>query len=216
MFQACKTENASCYSGGFIDDLSGPNRITITASNETSYSWGDIGSSTEDPDGLSEFSEGFFDALYGYNTEVDRRGVTIDWEHPINAEFEGNGFVSMQEAFTWAYEHDDARWVVGHYVDEETGKPVDESPWFDSDGNWLPTHLLGRDILDEDDPDATEPVHLYRVFTLIVSCSSGGYTVPLQPGSYEFKEGTIVMLNAYADTGYHFVWWAYSTSMISY
>jgi len=151
MFQACKTENASCFSGGFIDDLSGPNRIIITASNETNYSWGDIG---EDSDGLSEFSEGFFDALYGYNTEVDRGGVTIDWEHPINADFDGNGFVSMQEAFTWAYEHDDARWVIGHNIDPETGEPIDESPWIDCDGDWLPTYENGTDVLDTDQHSA--------------------------------------------------------------
>jgi len=156
MFQACKNENASCYSGGFIDDLSGPNRIIITASNETSDSWGDLGNEQtgEELDGLSEFSEGFFDALYGYNTEVDRRGVTIDWEHPINADFDGSGFVSMQEAFTWAYEHDDARWVIGHNTDTETGEPIDESPWIDCDGDRLPTYKDGQDVLDCDQHSA--------------------------------------------------------------
>lgn len=148
MFQACKNENASCFSGGFIDDLSGPNRIIITASNETSDSWSD-----EDGDGLSEFSEGFFDALYGYDTEVDISGVTIHWDQSINADFDESGFVSMQEAFQYAYDHDDARWVVGHNVDGD-GNPIDESPWLDCDGDGLPTFRDGQDVLDCDQHSA--------------------------------------------------------------
>lgn len=38
----CKSENATegCFSGGFIDDISGPRRIVITSANETWYSYG--------------------------------------------------------------------------------------------------------------------------------------------------------------------------------
>jgi hypothetical protein len=148
IFQACKSENVSCFSGGFTDDLTGSNRIIITASNETWYSYID-----HDTDGLSEFSEGFFDALYGYNTDVDRFGVYTYLDEPINADFDGNGFVSMQEAFQYAYDHDDARYAVGHLVDED-GNPIDESPWLDCDGDGLPTFKDGQDVLDFDQHSA--------------------------------------------------------------
>jgi hypothetical protein len=186
----------ACYGGGLIDDLSDENRAIITPTNETCLSQTD-----HDGDGYSEFDEVFFDALYGYNT-TSKGHEGIITENPIDADYDGNGFVSIQEAFRYAYTHDDARWVVGHYVEHD--KPVDESPWFDCDGNGCPTYLNG-DILDEDDLDS-EPIYLYRLFTLIVSCSSGGCVFP-GAGTYRYKEGTVVWLMAWPFSGYYFVWW---------
>jgi len=137
MFQGCKSENGTCFSGGFIDDLSALNRIIITASNETSESYRDL-----DEDGFSEFSEVFFDALFGYNTRFSD-GIIL--EQPVDADFNDDGEVSILEAWQYAYTNDDARWVVGHKIDSE-GYPADESPWFDDDNNGLPTFKAGCDI----------------------------------------------------------------------
>jgi len=185
----------ACYGGGLIDDLSDENRAIITTTNET---W--LSQTDHDGDGYSEFDEVFFDALYGYNTtSAGPEGIIT--ENPIDADYDENGFVSIQEAFKYAYAHDDARWVVGHYV--EHGKPVDESPWFDCDGNGYPTYSDG-DILDEDDLDL-EPIYLYRLFTLTVSNSSGGW---LQfPGTFEYKEGTVAWVLAYHFSDHYFIWW---------
>lgn len=40
--QGCVGENLSCFSGGLIDDISASNRIIMTATNETCYSYGDM------------------------------------------------------------------------------------------------------------------------------------------------------------------------------
>ncbi len=187
---------SGCYSGGFIDDLSASNRVVITSANETSSSYDD-----SDGDLLSEFDEVFFDALFGYNTTCD--GTTFIIHEEVDADYDENGHISMQEAFRYAYEHDDNRWVIGHIINEFTGEPIDESPWFDCDGNGCPTYLNG-DILDEDDLDS-EPIYLYRLFTLIVWYSSGGWV--MFPGTYEYIEGTVVVLMAWPFSGYHFIWW---------
>jgi hypothetical protein len=116
MFQGCKSINGTCFSGGFIDDLSALNRIIITASNETSASYRDL-----DFDGFSEFSEVFFDALFGYNTKFSG-GIIL--EEPVDADLNDDDEVSISEAWQYAYEHDDARWIVGHYIGSETGCPM--------------------------------------------------------------------------------------------
>jgi len=145
MFQACRSANATCFSGGFIDDLSAPNRIIIASSNETSPSYGDL-----DEDGFSEFSEGFFDALYGYDTWMEFGYIHTGEQ--VDADFNNDGEVSILEAWQYAYEHDDARWSVrtlnGTIEDPlgEFGEGVDESPWMDDDGDGLPTFKAGYDI----------------------------------------------------------------------
>jgi hypothetical protein len=137
LFQACKTENASCFSGGFIDDLSASNRMVITSSNETSSSYGDL-----DGDGFSEFSEGFIDAICGWNTTFVFPRILL--ENEVNADFygNGNGHVSILEAFQYAYAYDDGRLAVrtqnGTRQDwlqslDPTEPPPDESPWFDEE-----------------------------------------------------------------------------------
>ncbi|MEM3464251.1 MAG: hypothetical protein QXL91_05245 [Candidatus Bathyarchaeia archaeon] len=58
-----ENDTLSCFNGGLIDDLSAPNRIIISASNETTPAYADI-----DGDGFSEFTEAFADALHGEDT----------------------------------------------------------------------------------------------------------------------------------------------------
>jgi hypothetical protein len=174
----------SCFGGGFIDDLSASNRVIVTAADETYFAVGDA-----DGDGFSEFSEVFIDALHGYDTSWDEYDPAnpIKHESSVNADFDENGRVSIQEAFDYALEND----------------PY-EYPWLDCDGDGLPTFINGCDELDSDQPPAD--VYIYERFTLTISYSSGGCVFP-GPGTYRYKEGTVVWLMAWPFSGYYFVWW---------
>lgn len=150
LFQACasanRTGNLTCFSGGFIDDLSAPRRTIITAANETALSFMDM-----DDDGFSEFSEAFIDALRGNEACWDETGLIVDGL-PVDADSDHNGHVSIQEAFDYAYWHDDAREAVrtknGTEADWWPYEGTDESPWIDCDGDGLPTFINGADVLD--------------------------------------------------------------------
>jgi hypothetical protein len=76
-----------CYSGSFVQDLSGNNRVIITAadSNQVSY-----GCDTEGP--WDEFVYHFMDAVRNYTLIADPVGA--DWNH--------DGKISMVEAFNYA------------------------------------------------------------------------------------------------------------------
>jgi hypothetical protein len=154
MFQSCRdvnsTEQRSCFSGGFIDDLSAPNRIIITSANETYYSWTGVDLS---PDKFSPFSGRFFEALLGCDAYIDNDyHLQIDPSTPVNADYDANMHVSIEEAFRYAYEHDYARLAVrtqnGTVSDPLNAPYVDESPWIDDDGDGLPTFKQGQDFLD--------------------------------------------------------------------
>jgi len=73
-----------CFSGGFIDDLSGSNRVISTATEEESVSWGNL------------FVELFTTALH----RATRSGS------PVDVDFDHNGHISMREAFNYAAEND--------------------------------------------------------------------------------------------------------------
>jgi len=133
----------SCYGGGFIDDLSGSNRVIMTTANETYTGSNTEGTYTEPGgwpneagtwDGFSEWSEVFIDALHGEdaywnNTDhsVHHKGVAVD------ADFDGDGHVSLNETWFYAWEYDDSR------ID---GK---NTPWLDDNGNGLPNYWNGTD-----------------------------------------------------------------------
>jgi hypothetical protein len=142
MFHSCKTLNGTCFSGGFIDDLSATGRTIITSSDETSVSWEDL-----DGDMFGEFSAVFFDALYGYDTSMKSGVFTLG--EKVNADANGDGFVSIKEAWQYAYTHDFARKAVrtnyGQLPDPlgEKGATIDENPWYDDDGDGLPTFVWG-------------------------------------------------------------------------
>jgi hypothetical protein len=74
-----------CFSGGFIEDLSAPNRVILTATVEELSSWG------------NRFLRRFTAALHW----ADING------NPVNADSDGNGYISMLEAFNYAAENDD-------------------------------------------------------------------------------------------------------------
>jgi hypothetical protein len=142
-----------CFSGGLIDDLSiyGSNRIIISASNETYYSKG----STDPPGpgfGFSEFSERFCDALNGKRASYDATQPEDIFEYspssyPVNADFNGDGHVSIGETWNYSLANDEAR-IAGQ-----------ENPWFDDDGDKLPTFKFGVDYNDTD-----QGANMYQTF----------------------------------------------------
>jgi hypothetical protein len=69
-----------CFSGGFIEDLSSPGRVISTATTEESVSYGNL------------FVSNFTSALH----KADPTGS------PVDADDDGDGFISMQEAFNYA------------------------------------------------------------------------------------------------------------------
>jgi len=135
--QGCLEGNQSCFGGGLIDDLSAPNRILMSPSNETWYSVGDT-----DGDGLSEWSEAFINALHGeeayYNPQTQE---IVHSDTKVDADSDGSGYVTLLELWQYAWDNDDAR-LSGL-----------ETPWFDDDGDCYPTFLHGYDNLDYNDGD---------------------------------------------------------------
>jgi len=97
-----------CFCGGFLDELTGPNRIVMASSGEVQVSWSYTGG------GFGEFTFHFFAALTGNKP---------DGSGPVNADANGNGKVSMVEAYNYARSHD--------------GRP--ETPWYE-DNNAIPGH----------------------------------------------------------------------------
>jgi len=124
----------ACYGGGFIDDLSGPNRIIMTAANETYTGWS-IGD-----DGFSPWSEALIDALHGKDTYWNyEKQVLAHGNETIDADFNEDGHVDMNETWCYAWENDVAR-LNGN-----------ETNWLDDDGNQRPTYLNETDQLDDND-----------------------------------------------------------------
>jgi len=82
-----------CHSGGFVDDLSAQGRVIATACAYDESSW------AMPPDYL-------YDEFVYYWTEAVR-GETPD-HTPVDADADGDGNVSMEEAFTYARDQDTA------------------------------------------------------------------------------------------------------------
>jgi len=88
-----------CFSGGLVEDLTSPARVICTATIEDAVSWGNL------------FIRGFVAALGGRD----------EYGNPVNADADGNGHVSMREAFNHAAGHDS----------------YDEMPQYDDDGDGI-------------------------------------------------------------------------------
>ena len=137
------TGNQSCFGGGLIDDLSAPNRIIMSTTNETWWSWDDIDYEGEAGYGYSEWSERFIDALHGSRTYYNSTtNEIVHTDITVNADIDNNTHVSMLEAWNYAWDNDEARFSVD--------LPLGEIPWFDDDGDGLPTFSNGADQLDYD------------------------------------------------------------------
>ncbi|MDH5771272.1 MAG: hypothetical protein OEZ25_08300, partial [Candidatus Bathyarchaeota archaeon] len=229
MFQACVTESGTCFSGGFIDDLSADNRIIITSSNETSYSWKDQDYHHGDSDGFSEFSEAFIDALYGWNTTMIGTGDRIKEENEVDADFDNNGHVSIWEAWEYAWNHDDARLAVrtenGAVPDPWNEPYKDETPWLDDNGNGLPTYKDG-DQLDPTDGNLAAKTYLKRYDLTVRTYVIGGgefsgvkiwvdgalagtspKTVKVAAGSHTVKVQFFLTLGQWPSYEYTFKYW---------
>ena len=160
-----------CYSGGLIDDLSYGNRIIMSATNETQGSEGNT--DTSGPGyGFSEWSERFLDALNGQRAEfnLNQPEYILEYSIYVNADSNGDGHVSIGEAWNYSWTNDEAR-IAGL-----------ETPWFDDDGDQLPTFKLGADYLDTNQGanmnqtylpiqgdlavDELEPVEHYSIFQI--------------------------------------------------
>ena len=174
----------SCFGGGFIDDLSASNRVIVTAIDETYFAVGDA-----DGDGFSEFSEVFIDALHGYDTSWDEYDPAnpIKHETPVNADSDGDGRVSIQEAFDYAVANDEY-----------------DTPWLDCDGDRLPTFIGGADQLDPCQPPAN--VYIDGLFALSISAIGYGTTNPV-PGRYGYEPDVNVTVTATAYSGHRFAAW---------
>ena len=81
-----------CYSGSFVQPLTGPRRTVMSSCspNEVSY-----GNSSHQ---FGEFTYWYFSALTG--TKPDGSG-------PVNADTNGDGKISILEAYNFARSHDD-------------------------------------------------------------------------------------------------------------
>jgi hypothetical protein len=97
-----------CFSGGFVHDLAGPRRVIISAANWGQFSWG-----RQDP-GTNNYSYDMFE----YYFLAALRGSTPDGTATVNADTNGDGKVSILEAYQYARAHDTAA----------------ETPWYDDTG----------------------------------------------------------------------------------
>jgi len=98
-----------CFGGGFVRDLLGTNRIVMASCSPVQASWADTINQH-----YGEFTYHYFAALTGQ--KPDGSGV-------VNADANGNGKVSMVEAYNYAQSHD--------------GRP--ETPCYDDNGA-MPIH----------------------------------------------------------------------------
>ncbi len=104
-----------CQSGGFINDLSNSKRIIITASKGDEYSW------RADTEG--EYEEFLYHFVSALNKKTPN-GILID------SDSDGNGYISIDEAFIYAYKIDTQKGnhiINGESVGGETPQENDPS-----------------------------------------------------------------------------------------
>jgi hypothetical protein len=154
----------TCYSRGFIEELTAPDRIIITACNETTTAKGFRVSYGSYPNYLKASFQ--FVDMFNY-TEPIFPEVDAD----------GNGKVSITEAFIFAYINDLAR-ING-----------EENPQL-CDWGLAGTTFLGQP----------------KIYRLTIWASYGGTTDPL-PGKHYYFAGAKVTINAYADDDWRFGYW---------
>ncbi len=92
-FRRMVIQMKQCYSGGFVDDLTAPNRVVMASCAANQVSWA---KATLD---FGEFTYWYMSAL---------KGSFVDGAGPVNADTTGDGKVSMVEAWNYARSHDTA------------------------------------------------------------------------------------------------------------
>jgi hypothetical protein len=166
----------SCFSGGFIDDLSAPNRIIITSSKETAV--------THTASTAVDFTPFIGCVLDAFNGDVFHRYHAVWNTNDVN-----NRIVDTYEITVPDQDCNGVDWRNAYAYARD--KYPDDSPWFDSNGNGLPTYKNGRDYVE----------HFLYVWHIY-----GGYTTP-DTGGYEYPEGTTVNVYATPYSGYYFDHW---------
>ncbi len=103
-----------CNSGGFIDDLENDNTVILTAAriNEFAYRADDLPAQENEVVGGVTYHHGEFN----YHLLSALRGQTITG-NPVNADMDGNGHVSMLEAFNYIVANDSIAWETTQYSD---------------------------------------------------------------------------------------------------
>ncbi len=135
---AANPENRTCFSGGFIRDISAPRRIIISCTNETH--WSPAEKISEVPYRLEGYwSREFINALDPSNPAFE----LADLYH------QPDGAVSIYEAYMYAWYHDYARrdvrtqWgaIPDPWINDPEHQPwwwMDETPWMSDVGNGDP------------------------------------------------------------------------------
>jgi len=108
-----------------------------------------------DNDGFSEFLEVFVDALHGYGTYWNGSSYQDDseleeWPPCYDGDVDNLFYVSLGETFQYAWKYDDYR-ILG-----------DESPWYDDDGDKLPTYKDDQDHYDESQGGLANQTDIFR------------------------------------------------------
>jgi len=168
----------ACFSGGFIDDLSGPNRIIMTSANETHTSkQGSVGRI------LDEWVARLIDALHGEESDFDpNTGEIVHYEPRrwVDADLNDDGHVSMWEAWKYAWDHDS--WRI-------QGK---ETPWLDDDGDGYPTYKkLSNETTARDHCAPYDDGNLAKTVYFLKQGSGGCPTLFVWNGTSYIREGTL-------------------------
>jgi len=84
-----------CFGGGFLDDLAKVDRVVVSASRDTEKAYICDNHPSE---------EGYY-AEFLYQLMIAVNGAKPD-ETKVNADRDGNGYISMKEAYLYAFSHD--------------------------------------------------------------------------------------------------------------
>jgi tetratricopeptide (TPR) repeat protein len=104
-----------CYSGGFKDNLENDKTIFLSASDRDEKAWGtdDIAADCSTDVEENEIRNKIIchHGEFNYHVMNSVRGATPT-DSVINADADGDGFISMEEVKTWEFEHD-SRYICG-------------------------------------------------------------------------------------------------------
>jgi len=155
-----------CFSGGFIWDLSAPNRVICTATVEEDVFWGNY------------FVRGFTSAFHGEDEEGN----------PVDADYNEDGNISMVEAFNYAAVSDPTS-EIPQYDDNGDGISHNYPIPNGGDGNLGSLTFLTGIVFIRGDADADGVINSADVVYLINYLFKGGPApMPLEAGDVNCDE----------------------------